>query len=303
MPSPSPDRWLQHRELLESVSRSFFLSIKVLPGAVREPVSLGYLLARLSDTIADSGKIPLPARLDALDSLNEKVQSGEGEIVLGENFVRSTSHPGEKELLLRASEILRWLTDIDSINHGHVIEVMKTIISGQRWDLEFFGENGGEVSSAEETLNYTYLVAGCVGEFWTKVGFTNLEDRFAAPADLDEMMVSGKKLGQGLQLINIIRDLYEDLPAGRRYLPGPEIDQPEIDRWLAQCRDFLDAGKQYIGKVRNHRIRFATALPLCLAEETARRLELAGVEKITSEKVKVPRSVVLKSAVRSALFF
>ena len=44
----------RHEDLLKSVSRSFYLSMRFLPLAMREPISLGYLLARFSDTIADA---------------------------------------------------------------------------------------------------------------------------------------------------------------------------------------------------------------------------------------------------------
>ncbi|MBP6602801.1 MAG: squalene/phytoene synthase family protein, partial [Verrucomicrobiales bacterium] len=47
-----------HRELLKSVSRSFYLSMRFLPAGMRDPISLGYLLARFSDTIADAPGLP-----------------------------------------------------------------------------------------------------------------------------------------------------------------------------------------------------------------------------------------------------
>ncbi|MCI0869448.1 MAG: squalene/phytoene synthase family protein, partial [Chloroflexi bacterium] len=41
-------------DLLKGVSRSFYLTLRVLPGGIREPVGLAYLLARAADTIADT---------------------------------------------------------------------------------------------------------------------------------------------------------------------------------------------------------------------------------------------------------
>eukprot|EP01034_Spumella_vulgaris_P003029 gene3029-3914_t len=37
--------------LLRGVSRSFYVSIRLLPGPLREPVAAAYLLARATDTI------------------------------------------------------------------------------------------------------------------------------------------------------------------------------------------------------------------------------------------------------------
>jgi len=54
-------------ELLKPVSRSFYISIRLLPRALREPVALAYLLARTSDTIADSSTVAVEKRIELLD--------------------------------------------------------------------------------------------------------------------------------------------------------------------------------------------------------------------------------------------
>src|SRR5207249_9570884 len=56
-------------ELLKPVSRSFYISIRLLPRALREPVALAYLLARTSDTIADTSAIDVEKRIELLDRL------------------------------------------------------------------------------------------------------------------------------------------------------------------------------------------------------------------------------------------
>ena len=48
--------------ILDSVSRSFFISIKLLPRKLREPVGIGYLLARATDTLADTAEISAALR-------------------------------------------------------------------------------------------------------------------------------------------------------------------------------------------------------------------------------------------------
>ena len=58
-------------DLLRSVSRSFYLSMRVLPAPMREPVSLAYLLARASDTLADTAEVPVPSRKECLDDFRE----------------------------------------------------------------------------------------------------------------------------------------------------------------------------------------------------------------------------------------
>ena len=55
---------LQH--ILKNVSRSFYLSLRVLPGSVRKQVSLAYLFCRIADTIADTSIFPRCQRLQVL---------------------------------------------------------------------------------------------------------------------------------------------------------------------------------------------------------------------------------------------
>lgn len=302
---------MNHAKLLKSVSRSFYLSMKFLPAAMREPVSIGYLLARTSDTLADTAGVSVEERSEALQSYRNAVCDGaplENDFFI---FREALSHEGELALLKNAFPILEWHRSQNPANRKLVSEVLTTITEGQQWDLD-----AKEVPDAETLRLYTYRVAGCVGEFWTKAGFENLGTKFAGADERDSMLESGKHLGQGLQLINILRDLHEDLPAGRCYLPidelraagwdgtsalSPDIVEPIFLKWLAQCREFLESGKAYIGKVKNRRVRFCTRLPLLLAEATADKLEAAGIERVMSEKVKVTRKEVRRAAFQALI--
>ena len=60
-------------DLLKATSRSFYLTLRVLPAAVRPQIGLAYLLARTTDTIADTELVPLEQRLDALKRLRERI--------------------------------------------------------------------------------------------------------------------------------------------------------------------------------------------------------------------------------------
>jgi len=62
--------------LLASVSRSFYLSIRLLPRKLRAPIGLAYLLARASDTIADSPDVPVATRLQHLASFARMIRTG-----------------------------------------------------------------------------------------------------------------------------------------------------------------------------------------------------------------------------------
>ena len=56
-------------DVLRRVSRSFYLSLRILPGSLREPIGLAYLLARAADTVADTRVLPRAERLGHLEAL------------------------------------------------------------------------------------------------------------------------------------------------------------------------------------------------------------------------------------------
>src|SRR6266516_5916646 len=60
--------------ILRSVSRSFYLSIRFLPAQLREPVALAYLLARTTDTVADTARISGTLRAETLQTLSNAIQ-------------------------------------------------------------------------------------------------------------------------------------------------------------------------------------------------------------------------------------
>ncbi len=302
------------RELLKSVSRSFYLSIHFLPAAMREPVGIGYLIARLSDTIADAPGIDSEHRLELLEGVRQTIQNG-AELPDFSSISGRVDDPGEQDLLESAARIFDWFGRVDRANREHLDEVLLTILHGQKWDIEYFSPNTFTAcETRDDLLRYTYWVAGSVGEFWTKVGFTNLGNRFAVPDDATPMLMRGRKLGQALQLVNVLRDLHEDLPAGRCYLPAEELRvagwrgdalpslreiEPVFSTWTGQCRQFLEESEAYFQRVLERRVRFSTKLPKILAEKTLARLECAGVEQVLSRRVKIPRSEVWKAMARA----
>ena len=61
------------QDVLKGVSRSFYLSLRVLPKSLREPVGLAYILARAADTISDQRAGSTVARLEGLLALRAQV--------------------------------------------------------------------------------------------------------------------------------------------------------------------------------------------------------------------------------------
>jgi len=299
------------QELLRAVSRSFYLSIRALPRALREPVGLAYLLARTSDTIADCAGVEIGKRLALLDRFADAVV-GKGELAGEWNGELAGLTDGEKNLLSAREEILRQLKELSDEDRRDVQSLLATITRGQRLDLTRWSGELKALANADELREYTYLVAGCVGEFWTRICFRQAQG-FTARSEAD-MLALGKNYGCGLQLINILRDAGEDLRVGRCYFPedelraanlapedlldGPNNFLPIYQRWINEARRGLDAGMDYSIAINPARVRLATVLPALIGVRTLALLEERGLEALRT-RVKISRGEV-RSIVASA---
>src|SRR4030095_12736976 len=166
-------------KILRSVSRSFYLSIRFLPAQLREPIALAYLLARTTDTVADTAQVSTSLRMETLKLLSNGIQGTASVDVVAEpisSFVSLQKNQGERQLLESVADCLRSLERIEHADRNDIRLVLEKITRGQMLDLQRF-DNSQEIralSTAAELDEYTYLVAGCVGEFWTRVGFRHV---------------------------------------------------------------------------------------------------------------------------------
>ena len=295
------------QQILKDVSRSFYLSMRLLPEAMREPISLGYLLARASDTLADTEGLDAQLRFDMLTSFSDSLHGGDLETwitKLNREVIPNQKHEGEKVLLQNMQSVFEWLDSVPSDQKKAVHTVMENILRGQKLDIERFElQEDFRFTKDEELEEYCYLVAGCVGEFWTEIGQITLSD--FSNIESAELKQRGINYGKGLQLINILRDLPSDLKQGRFYLPAtdPENTQAlmgESDRWRSKARTYLRDGETYANSLRVKRTRIATALPAMIGNRTLDLLDDADWLELQSG-VKVTRSEVY-SCLWRALF-
>jgi farnesyl-diphosphate farnesyltransferase len=258
-------------KLLKGVSRSFYLSIRLLPARLREPVALGYLLARASDTIADAPGFAAAQRLQALDAFARAVH-GDAPAPQVPSSPGMTSD--EHRLLEALPQCLAALARLAPADRDDVRVVLGLIVRGQRLDVERFGDASAAqprtLADASELDEYTYLVAGCVGEFWTKLGFRHVPG--FAPLPPEEMLGLGRRYGMALQLINVLRDSRRDLAIGRRYL----TEDTTREALMARAHAGLEAGVRYAGALRHARVRVATALPALIGARTLALLRTQG---------------------------
>ena len=260
-------------DLLRQTSRSFYLTLRVLPGAVRPQIGLAYLLARTADTIADTELVPVEQRLDALKLLRERIQ-GTSTAPLGLNsLAQQQVLPAEAALLEKAEDSLALLQTLSTADQPLVRTVLNTITGGQELDLRrFAGASGAKIITLETAAqldDYTYRVAGCVGEFWTKMCRAHLFPK--QRLDDAQLLADGARFGKGLQLVNILRDLPADLKKGRCYLPADKLGQagliPEVMLSPANEVKFRPLFHEYLDRAESHLAAgwaYTNALPSAL---------------------------------------
>jgi farnesyl-diphosphate farnesyltransferase len=307
------------RSVLRSVSRSFYLSIRILPSRLRQPVALGYLLARTTDTVADTTQTPSAVRIKTLEKLADAIDAEAAPpaiVDLVASFAPLQQNRAERTLVEALPQSLHWLEELNSADRADIRDVLAKISRGQMLDLQRFG-NTSEIralATAADLDEYTYLVAGCVGEFWTRLCFRHVDNLSAVGQG--EMLALGKRYGMGLQLINVLRDAGSDLRAGRCYFPEEELSaahmtpadilhqperfQPIYRNWMRKAENGLAAGIQYSHAIRHRRIRTATVLPALIGKRTLERLGKAGATAL-QRNIKITRAEV-RRLILQALF-
>lgn len=303
-----------HLGLLKSVSRSFYLSIRFLPHAVRPPIAVGYLLARGTDTVADTTTLPLRERADLLGALIAAIEAPQGHLhdctEQLATFAAGQSDPHERALMQALPGCLPLLQALSPDDQASVRRVLGHITRGQLLDLTRFGAGPNALATQAEFEDYTWLVAGCVGEFWTELCARHLPQFATLPTET--LHTLGRHYGMGLQGLNILRDAGTDLAAGRCYLPTDRLARlglsppqlmtaaqlgdsatlaqlaPLWHQTLLQIQHQLGDGLRYSQALHSRRLRLASALPALIGARTLALLRQAGPMALT-RPVKMPR--------------
>lgn len=310
--------------LLRDVSRSFYITLRALPKAIGPQIGLAYLLARATDTIADTDLVPLETRLVSLDRLRARILGELATPIQLGNLAEQQGLPAERVLLNRIEEAITVLNSLAEPDRLLVRDVLTTITSGQELDLKrFAGANAQNIIALREDAeldDYTYRVAGCVGDFWTRMCLAHLR----APASMDraKLIANGIRFGKGLQLVNILRDLPADLSKGRCYIPVDALNQmglktsdltqpasiqrfrPLYNGYLQRARDHLVAGWEYTNALPFGwlRVRLPCAWPILIGVRTLGRLEKQNPLD-SSLRIKATRAEVKKIMLRTVLTY
>jgi farnesyl-diphosphate farnesyltransferase len=283
--------------LLRDVSRSFYLTLRVLPERLREPIGLAYLLARAADTIADTRILPPEDRLKYLLTFRAQIKGPASAHALEEISVAlrdKQSLPAEKVLLSSLPEAFALLEATQERDRSQIRSIVITLSRGMENDLTTFpAEDSGQIcalNSPELLDKHLYYAAGCVGEFWTAMTMAHTQALQAW--NFERMSEIGVRFGKALQITNVLRDIPKDLRMGRCYLPeselaekgikpqellepsaGPKV-RPILVRWIQTALDHYQAAGEYLLAIprRCVRLRLAALWPVLIGLATLQEL-------------------------------
>jgi farnesyl-diphosphate farnesyltransferase len=284
-------------DLLCKTSRTFALAIPLLPEPTRSTVCLSYLLFRVADTLEDAGTWSRAARLEALAEWIDLLVRSDGakarSVAARWIAAQATADEAYRELLDDVPHVLNELSRLAPQTQRVVREHALRSAQGMRATLGEADVAGNvRLANLEQLRAYCYVVAGIVGELLTELFLLDFPVLEGVRSTLLAHQVA---FGEGLQLVNVLKDQAQDAREGRVYLPEstPRAAIIELARAdLGEARRYVEALR--VGGAHPGVCAF-TGLPAELAEASLVRLEQDG------PGAKVPRSEVMRMFARYRL--
>ncbi len=279
--------------LLEKTSRTFALSIPLLPEPTRRQVTVAYLLFRIADTLEDAAAWPRERRLAALGAFADLLAPASADAAAARRLAARWSegapseHRGYLELLAALPTVLAAFAALDRPAREVIARDTERTARGMAGFVARSDAAGRLQLADEADLGaYCYVVAGIVGEMLTELF---LLGQPALGADAAALRQRAARFGEALQLVNILKDAATDVEEGRRFLP-PRVAAATVFR---RARADLEAAAEYVLLLQEGMRRGVDrglvafcALPVRLAWATLERVESAGAgAKLTRPEV------------------
>jgi farnesyl-diphosphate farnesyltransferase len=213
----APDDLAYQAKALPLVSRTFALTIPQLPPGLVDIVGNAYLLCRLADTIEDDAEMASEMKSafmsEFLAIIDGKADAEDFAVRLAP-ILSSQTPEAERELVASTATVLRITSTFSTNQRMAVVRCVKTMCKGMPEFQEHNTLDG--LPGLVDLDRYCYFVAGIVGEMLTDL-FCEHCDELAERRD--EMMALAVCFGQGLQMTNILKDIWEDRESDTCWLP------------------------------------------------------------------------------------
>lgn len=277
--------------LLEGVSRTFALTIPQLPKALFPAVANAYLLCRIVDTIEDEVSLSPEQKLHFCDEFINVVKTGEQ----SEIFALELAPLLSGQTILAEHQLIHVIPRVIQITHSFEASQVKALsecVETMAKGMPIF--QAQDLHAGLDTLadmdRYCYYVAGCVGEMLAKL-FCHYSPEIAK--NETELLKLSVSFGQGLQMTNILKDIWDDAQRGVCWLPQDIFTETGFDlKNLTPDTKDVEFGKgleHLISVAHGHlhnALRYTLLIP---ADETGIRkfcLWALGMAVLTLQKIK-----------------
>ena len=265
-------------DLLIKTSRTFALTIPLLPEPTRREVTVAYLLFRIADTFEDAAHWPRQRRIDALGRFAALLDTDRIDAECGDparwGAADASPHEGYVELIGEMPAVLEAFGELQAEAQERIRRHTARTARGMAEFVARTDDDGRlALLDVPDLQAYCYVVAGIVGEMLTELFVLG---RSALDPIAPYLEQRAARFGEALQLVNILKDRADDAREGRSYLPQ-HVDPAEV---FGLARRDLAASAEYVHALQGARaprglVEF-TALPVLLARATLDRVEGSG---------------------------
>jgi farnesyl-diphosphate farnesyltransferase len=214
-------------QILPAVSRTFALTIPQLPPDLSRSVTNAYLLCRVADTIEDEPQIAPPDTLLYMERFSDAVAGLADAQELGTDLADKLSQwtiPAERELIINLARVIRVTRQLPMRQQAAIRRCVDTMCHGMHQFQRTASVRG--LDTVADLDSYCYYVAGVVGEMLTELFCSHSTDIERQRAALSRLAPS---FAQGLQMTNILKDVWEDRSRGACWLPQEVFSRHGVD--------------------------------------------------------------------------
>jgi len=225
-------------EILPRVSRTFALTIPELPKELRVAVGNAYLLCRIADTIEDDAELAADDKAYWHTEFTRVVETCAGGQIFGQALVDQlapATSADERRLVADTDLVIAVTASLSARQREAISRCVRIMCAGMP-DFERNASLEG-LATLAHLDRYCYFVAGVVGEMLADL-FCDCDPAIdTASAELQRLAVS---FGQGLQMTNILKDIWDDHDRGVCWLPRDVFARHGFD--LSRLADFRRSG-------------------------------------------------------------
>ncbi len=204
-------------EILQGVSRTFALTIPQLPAPLRDAVGNAYLLCRIADTIEDEAALSAARKREFSERWVGVVEGSEDARAFSDDLIvlltRSATE-AERDLIANVPRVMRITDGFSAAQRQAMLRCVRIMTHGMTEFQEGTSLEG--LNDLQHLDRYCYHVAGVVGEMLTEL-FCDYSEEIDARRE--ELFALSASYGQGLQMTNILKDIWEDRSRGACWLP------------------------------------------------------------------------------------